>query len=431
MRRTWRGVLVLTLFAPLLACAGSQPEDAPRAALQRVLDQQATAVLDRDVEAYLRTVDPGSPSYRDDQRQVARNLSRLRFDQWSYRIVDAQPVASVGRSGQQATRRVAVRAELHYRLAGYDRMPVTAAESLNLVRRDGQWYVAATGGREDTWQLWEQGELAVESGRRSLVLGVGQAPEELRSLARTADRAVAAVSALWPHRWERRVVVQAPASLPQMAALLDAPVDFYRGIAAVTSGTDDRAPAAPADRIVVNPEAYGSLDAQARQVVLTHEATHVATRTHTAEATPLWLSEGFADWAGYQDTGRAADQVAPSLARAVRTGQLPRELPDATEFGFGESPDRLGRAYEGGWLACRLIARTWGAEKLVAFYTEVGRQAGGREAGPAVDRAMRRVLGVGLGEFTDRWRRYAAEEFGVPQAVGERQPTAQPSGRPG
>ena len=37
----------------------------------------------------------------------------------------------------------------------------------------------------------------------------------------------------------------------------------------------------------------------------------------------------------------------------------------------GSSP-RLAQAYEGGWLACRLIAERWGQAALVRFYRAVG-----------------------------------------------------------
>ncbi|NED03014.1 hypothetical protein G3I55_15260, partial [Streptomyces sp. SID6648] len=71
--------------------------------------------------------------------------------------------------------------------------------------------------------------------------------------------------------WARRVVVVVPRSLEGMAGLLGSPASSYRGIAAVTTGETGGRERAPADRIIVNPDAYGLLGDLGKQVVLTHE----------------------------------------------------------------------------------------------------------------------------------------------------------------
>ncbi|MCZ9340623.1 hypothetical protein NGM37_22965, partial [Streptomyces sp. TRM76130] len=207
---------------------------------------------------------------------------------------------------------------------------------------------------------WDRGTVRVVRGEHSLVLGVGQSAGTLRGYAELADRAAPAVSDAWDGDWAEQVVVIVPRSLEDMADLLGSPASSYRGIAAVTTGQTGARDDAPADRIVVNPDAYGGLGSLGRQVVLTHETAHVATRAHTTAATPLWLSEGYADWAGYRGTGRTPAQVAPELARAVAGGRVPDALPSDGDFGFTGDADALARAYEGGWTACRLIAEEWG-----------------------------------------------------------------------
>ncbi len=161
--------------------------------------------------------------------------------------------------------------------------------------------------------------------------------------------------------------------------------------------------------MLVNPEAYAVLGDAGKQVVLTHETTHVATRADTTAATPLWLSEGYADWIGYLGTGRTPAEIAPELARAVRDGEVPDSLPGDEDFAFTREPTRLARAYEGGWLACRMIAERWGVDRLSAFYRAVG--AHGKRAG-AVEEALRKVLGTTPEEFTARWRDYVTNRLG-------------------
>ncbi|MFI1566025.1 hypothetical protein ACH4ZX_23715 [Streptomyces sp. NPDC020490] len=383
-------VALALLLGCLVSCGGRPAADSARADVQRILDRRAAAVLDRDRAAFLRT---GALSWFE-------NLRGVPFAGWSYRIT------GLHRTGDRAT----ADAELRYSVLGYDRAPVTAGRTLTLSRRpDGQWYVdAETPAKKSAQQLWDQGEVDVVRARRGIVLGVGQSGEALHRYADLADRAVPAVSAAWGTDWARRVVVLVPKSLEGMAGLLGSPASSYRGIAAVTTGEVGGPPTAPADRIIVNPDAYAVLGGLGKQVVLTHETTHVATRAHTSAATPLWLSEGYADWAGYRGTGRTAAQAAPELARAVADGHLPAALPTDKDFAFSGDAGELARAYESGWLACRLIAERWGEVRLREFYRAVGDHE--RRAG-AVEDAMQKVLGTTPERFTAQWRAYAEDRL--------------------
>lgn len=384
--------LVLGSLVALVACGGGgSGTDTASADVRRLLDRRAAAVLAGDGPAYARTGAPGEFT----------RLRALPLAAWSYRLT------ALHRTGGGATADV----ELSYRVEGIDKAPLKVGRTLTLTERDGgQWYVDADEpARKTGQQLWDQGTVRAVHGTHSLVLGVGQSTESLRRYAGLADRAVPAVTEAWGRAWTRRVVVLVPKSLEGMAGLLGSPASSYRGIAAVTTGEVGGSAQAPADRVIVNPEAYGVLGDFGKQVVLTHETTHVATRTATTAATPLWLSEGYADWVGYRSTGRTAVQAAPELARAVAAGEVPDALPRDADFGFGGDAGELAQAYEGGWLACRLIADRWGEVRLGEFYRAVG--AHGTRAG-AVEGAMAEVLGTTPGEFTGLWRDYLRAQLG-------------------
>lgn len=380
-----------------------------------MLDRRAAAVLDRDRTAYRSTEATTATVTGQLATGTAEfaNLRGLPLASWSYDLTDFR------RSGDRATAEAALR----YRIRGYDKAPVTAVRTLTLVRDDdGAWQVAADEpSKKGTEQLWEQGRIRAVRGERSLVLGVGRSERALRKYAGLADRAVPAVTEAWGEDWTRRVVVLVPESLEEMAGLLGAPASGYRGIAAVTTGEVSEAKwgsprpeagggsaEAPADRIIVNPDAYAVLGDFGQQVVLTHETTHVATRAHTNAATPLWLSEGYADWVGYRGTGRTAPEVAPELQRVVAEGRLPAALPEDADFGFSDDSGKLAQAYEGGWLACRLIADHWGEVRLDEFYRAVG--AHGKRPG-AVEGALKEVLGTTVDDFTERWRAYVRAQL--------------------
>ncbi|MET8676485.1 hypothetical protein ABZW18_02480 [Streptomyces sp. NPDC004647] len=403
--------LLLALPPALAGCGGAAgSDDTATRAIERMLDRRADALLDRDADGFLAAADPRATGYRAEQRRVFSNLEDVPLKDWQYRLTGTggfEPARGEGR-------RIAAEVRLSYRLEGYDTAPVTAMQRLTLTERDGRWYVAAEnagpgGHGSGARQLWDQGKVTVARGSHSLVLGAGQEARRLRAIARTADRTVPAVDDAWRGRWAHRVVVLVPESLDAMGELLGAPGDGYRGIAAVTTGEAGGAGSAPADRVIVNPDAYALLGEFGQQVILTHETAHVATRANTSGATPLWLSEGFADWAGYRGTDRAPQEIAPELTREVTAGQRPRQLPRNDDFGFAGEGGRLAAAYEGSWLACRMIADRWGEDRLREFYRAA---AEGEKRQGAVDRALREVLGVGLDDFTARWRGYVTAQLG-------------------
>ncbi|MCX5378790.1 hypothetical protein [Streptomyces sp. NBC_00091] len=367
-RRTVVRLLALALCPPAAAgCADPAPGGSADGAVRR-------AVADWSVAPPVR-------------------LAGIPLEGWSYEVT------SVRRDGVRAL----ARAELRYRLAGYDSAPAGSAREVELARDGAGWRVTADRPAPGAVaQLWDQGEVAVVRGARSLVLGVGRDPRALSALAAEADRAVPAVSAAWPGPWAGRVVVLAPGTLEAMAALLGRPADTYRGLGAVTTGATGGGPA-PADRVVVNPEGYQELSEAGRRIVLTHEVTHVATRAATSAGTPQWLSEGFADWAAYRGTPTTPAEGAPELARAVRRGEVPGALPADEAFAFGGDPQAVARAYGGAWLACRLIAGRWGEPALARLY-----ELAAREPLPA---ALDEALGTNLPDLTHAWQQALREEL--------------------
>ncbi|MFG2993067.1 hypothetical protein ACGFZK_27845 [Streptomyces sp. NPDC048257] len=367
VRRSLVRVLPLLLSALLAGCGAPAPRDA----------------AERDIR----------DAVADWSRTPPAQLAGIPLEGWAYEV------SAVRRDGARAT----ARAELRYRLTGYDAAAAASAREVRLTREDGRWRVAgdraAPGARP---QLWDQGPVAAVRGAHALVLGVGQDAATLSAIAAEADRAVPAASAAWPGPWAGRAVVLVPGSLDRMAELLGRPAAEYRGMGAVTTGRVGAAPA-PADRVVVNPEGWAELSPAGRGVILTHEVTHVATRAATTATTPLWLSEGFADWAAYRGTAATPEQAAPALARAVRRGEVPGAPPRAEDFAFGGDPEALARAYEGSWLLCRLIAQKWGEPALVELYERAGRQP--------LPTALRDALGVDEADLTRAWQQAVRSEL--------------------
>ena len=122
---------------------------------------------------------------------------------------------------------------------------------------------------------------------------------------------------------------------------------------------------------------------------------------------PTWLAEGFADYVGYLDSGIPTGFAAQELAADVRSGKVPSHLPDDGQFD-GRSK-RLSQAYEGAWLACRLIVERHGQSALVRFYRAVGTSASGER--DAITSASATVLHEPFSRVTREWRAYLRAEL--------------------
>ncbi|RKE18698.1 hypothetical protein [Streptomyces sp. TLI_171] len=374
------------------AAAAPPAQDAPtgvRDTVVRLLAARARAIAGRDAAALSASAADGA---EESDRDLLTRTAGLRFTEYTLKPTSFTEPAP-------GARELTVAAELGYRLEGVDDYPALLERQLLLTAEPDGWRVAreTPSGAAAPWDL---GTVRAVDGRHGLVLGLGE-ESELTALADLADRAVPVVEAVWGDWKPARLLLELPLTEQQFATRMDVPADAYQGIAAVTLAVGGAPVHTPADRIVVNPDAYRQLSDLGRRVVVTHEATHVATRADTKPWTPLWLSEGVADYTGYQGTGRTARQIAPELAKDVQAGRLPVDLPADAAFTAGAAG--IAQAYEQAWLACDLIARRYGQDRLVALYRTVGQFGSG-----GLDRAMRAQLGVGVAEFTKSWVAEAA-----------------------
>ncbi|BFV59738.1 hypothetical protein KCMC57_up48420 [Kitasatospora sp. CMC57] len=358
-----------------------------RPRIEALLADRARALLRLDRTALAAGV---APARRPAEQAGLTRLAQLPLAELSYRITDfTEPVG--------ATLTLAV--ELGWRVAGFDDHPAVLTRRIGCELVDGEWLLSTeqpVGGAA----LWDLGEVRAARGGHSIALGRAE-PAALAAAVATADRAVPLVTEVWGGDWPGRLLLVLPATGEEFAQLLGVSAAGYQGIAAVTTAAAGAPLNSPADRVLVNPQAYAGLSELGRRVVTVHEATHVATRADTRPWTPLWLSEGVADYTGYRGTGRSPGQIAPELARAAAAKGFTAVLPADTDFAAGSAG--IGLAYELAWSACDLIARRYGEQRLVGFYRAAGatEPTGGREEW--LDGLCRARLGLGLADFIRQW----------------------------
>jgi hypothetical protein len=231
--------------------------------------------------------------------------------------------------------------------------------------------------------MWTQA--AVARGERTIVIGRSARPAA--EIAALADRAGRTVARVWGPVDAVVLVPETEAQAAELAA--PAHVEGFAAFAGV-------------GRVIVDPSGFGRLSETGRQVVLTHELTHVATGAALTGDMPAWLVEGFADYVGYLDARLTVRAVAAELAEEVRAGSPPRELPGRAEFQAGSV--RLAQAYEEAWLVCRYIAERFGEPKLVSLYRAALRSG--------VTTALKDTLGMTIPGLTEAWRGYVVRQLG-------------------
>jgi hypothetical protein len=345
--------------------------------------------------------DDGGPSQRE-ARNVFANLAALRVQELHPRYVGAND-GGLSSSEQERLGGAAWTADVDiaWRLQGVDEADARTTLTYTFVQRpDGTVAVAdmapAAAQREPVWLL---GPLEVLRSDRTVVASTRPA------LARRADvalrRAVGDVQRVLP-TWQGSLVAYAPANEEEFDQVVSAAPNAYEGIAAVTTTVDGSHSADAPVAIVVNPLVFDKLGPVGSRVVVSHEATHVATGATTVSM-PLWVAEGFADYVGVGSVDVPLAVSARAAVRDVHQFGLPEQLPTNGAFQAGSGVEAV---YEESWLAMRLIAREYGQRRLVAFYSAVV------DRPDALGAALRETLGTTQAALTRDWRRYLQEVAG-------------------
>jgi hypothetical protein len=388
--------------------AAKVPPD-PRVEVPRLLASRARAVLDGDRAAFLATVDPRKAAYYREQATLFARMRTVPFSSFSYRVRDWRDHA-----GPRATRRYAPdpvylpEVEARYRFEGQDASPVLARVFYTFVLTRAGWRIGGQGdarssGRDDV-EIWDAGPVRTLRGPRTLIVHHPGEEALAGRLLRAAERAYGQVAAAWTGRWERKAVILVPRDEAEAERLVGAR-DLSQ-VAAVASSSVESGAAERVlgNRIVVNSSNVVRYDDLNLQILITHEMTHVATRT-LGDGVPLLLVEGFADWAALDGLGYPLAVTRPALAGRVRAGGFDGVLPGDREFRGGDA----SVAYDEGSAFCLWVAETYGEQRLRALYTAF---AGSSPPSPAeLDRGFARVLGTNRRVAERRWAAWVRERL--------------------
>jgi hypothetical protein len=359
------------------------------------LQQLETAVQNRDAIAAEAVAGPGAA---DLLAGVADNAGALEVEDFDLRYVDETSAVTAAGEWTAAV-------EVSWRFAVFDADPVRVELDVGFAQVSGEVSITGLGGGTRRSPLWLSGRIEVRRSPQTLVLVAGP-PEQADLIARQARRAVPAVRAV-VGPWPGGLVVEVPATAAGLDAIVAAEPGTYANIAAVSTTVDGNVTPTAPTHVLINPELYGRLGATGQQVVMTHEATHIATGAPLIAGMPTWLVEGFADYVALRDTDLPISTTAAQILERVRTFGVPRQLPRTEEFDPGAT--HLGASYEAAWLVCIAVTELASESDLVALYDAV-------RDGVPLDAALTRTVGVQEQGLTRAWARLLerlADESGV------------------
>ncbi|MFT4164634.1 MAG: hypothetical protein QM650_05280 [Microlunatus sp.] len=240
--------------------------------------------------------------------------------------------------------------------------------------------------------LWLQQPVRLYRSGSVLVLTNSTTADRWAAEARRAQQAVARRVAAADRDQGGVLVLEVPQSRAVFERTVGVSPGSYATVAAAAWPMGPDTTHAPI-HVVVNPEAAGRLTELGRNVLLTHEAVHVAVRS-PGSPTPTWLVEGYADQIAYDTWPAGREPALRSISRSVREHGVPDQWP--AERDFTPDAENLDLAYDLAWSAVHSIAADRGSAALNRFYAAV-------DAGKTIDEAAR-TIGTTESALGKQWR---------------------------
>lgn len=363
------------------------------AAVAETVSALEQAVRRRDVPSATGLAGTGSAAR--ELRVLATNARRLDLRDLSLRYLarsaTALSTSQRERWGEQAR---VVDVQVAWRYGGVDRTGSVLSVPFVMRTQDGSEQILTVDlPQGDRLPLWLDEELRV--ARSGAAVAVTTPPHPAGQFLRYARAAVRNLERNLP--WWRGVLsLEVPRDEASFRDATGVAQEQAAAIAAVTTTPDGSSDPGAPQHIYLNPRLFDPLTAEGRQIVVNHEAVHVALGAARLDL-PLWLSEGVADYVALAQSDTPVTRLAAQILRLTRSEGPPTDLPGGPQF--DGSDERIGAHYEGAWLAVKLVADTYGVDALWRFYRQAVRDGSTR-------RAFRDVLGITRSEFVRDWQAY-------------------------
>ncbi len=401
-------LLAVLLPAPSCSRTGDIPWAAPRGAaeagieeeLTRLLDAYGSALVGKDRDAFLATIDPAAADFQAAQARFFDRVQQVPFADYRLRL------DSVSDSGGQTVAKVSVSYTLENSFSTYtepERAAFYVARTGDGLRLAGDATEAALG-RQRNVHLEDFGRINFLEGGHSLVFFLDGDDAVARTARDRVDQAWPQLTAVLPGVELPKVPVWIYHDQQQIDAVYPGEWQDWVGGASRSYG------GASGGEIILDAGTFTEIaayDPDYNRKMIVHELTHVALFGVSSARAPPFLEEGLADYvAGFEVSPRLANIIAgggdpvPSLRDLSRPGGFEVLLDDESAW----------LAYEVADTAVAYLEEKYGNEQVMALLREFRqRELDQLDQDQLVEEVFQSVLGIGWQEFEDGWRRYVLE----------------------
>jgi hypothetical protein len=367
---------------------------------QRVLNQRVQAVRNRDLDLFLRRVDHTDRALIARQTRYFRNLVQLPLSAFGYRVLDEQwqGVRLLPRWGKDVQ---VPQVQLTTQLAGYDAVPVVRTVGFVFAFRKGRAVIVSdrTGAGKPlfvgTPAPWDLTAITVRTAPG--VLGVFDASTRAYAgqVTSAVSNGIAQIDRALPFSWSGKVVVYSVQNPGVLATFTDVPGGSLDHLGALTFPTyagKDRSQVASTRMLVLPSSVKAGAVFLGR--ITRHELSHVAIGVRD-DGSPVWVSEGIAEYLGARDV--------PQRARIIPTSALSRAATEDNGMPVSSTFNNTDQEwhYALSWMACDYIAETNGESRLWEL-VEAMHNGGAGTTDAQQDRVLQQVLGYDGHELARR-----------------------------
>ncbi len=389
-----------------------EPKESPVAEIEKLLDERAQAVQQRNREAFLATVDGGSEHFTKAQMDWFDRGGQVGLEDYSLDVDEgAGDFSRAVNQERYGAPTFITGVRERYRISGYDQKPVLNDIAYTFVRREDGWRIASDADLEDLGilsarNMWEFDQVARVESEHFVALHHPTDAAFAAELLPAAEAAIQGVPKAWSRPWPEKLVIIVPSNPKELERMIAATFDVSNFVAFATASVDREGEGEwelVGSRIMVNPRNFQAYSTNSRVGIFAHELVHVATHSASGPHSARFLDEGLAELTGDRD-------VSHFMSRA-RKG-FDRNLPEDYEFFSGTGADILS-VYQESLSAVAYMEDRFGLAGVEKFYSSFG---GARiEPGTSryhLGRACQEALGISFSQFESDWADHIAARAG-------------------
>lgn len=401
-RRTTALGLLLLLVSPLSGCTDERDGvpaadptqgstspavtgDPARDRVETLLEQRAAAILARDATAFGAGVAPGPA--RAEQLRHFRALAQLPVQSVSFDLGMHDP--AVGGDRYRAD------VDMLVRLKGFDAAPVPTRHRMDFQRGPDGWRLVRdhVDRSEVGFAPWLLPGVEFAVSDRVIVAFDQGSVRHRDRFAALSETARSLVLRDVPAEWSEHVIILAPSRTAALRYEGFDPVEIGNlgGVAYPVRGPDEQV---IGSRIVIAP-AMLRRDDIAIRAILRHEITHTALARPRDETTPVWVTEGVAEYTAHR--GDEVHYISPAAVAAAEEGI--RQMPPDGLFHRGS----WGVSYGLAWFSMLWLADREGEDEPYRLLEAI------REERPADFREVSALVEERYGVTTDELAARAGE----------------------